>query len=524
MTYKLPHLLDRPGQQDALNWMLNSDKKYLILCAPTGFGKSSLAAACSIDCRTLVLVLHKSLQDANYKQQYAFDILYGKSNYPCVEKNEKAQKQTSFLPRQYFTAFDCGNPECECPYQEQEQHCLQSQRVSLNYAKALMSRKFSEQFEADFLFLDEAHNLPEITMSHVGLTIDWDNEFLQSNGRIQPTFEGRLNYDEAMVQSNGRIQPTFEGRLNYDEAMVLFRQCARAIERTKPSQREDLKRWRKWKRLHQKIHVTNDILITGSLKDWYYETTNKSLIIKPLTAKYHFKRLFDVANKVVMMSATIRPSIAERLGLEPDEFDYYEVPNPWPVPTRLIYDLGGPAINWKSGEADKQKQAELIANVLQPNKSGIIHVTSKAQAYELADRLSDLNNDYYDFYYPENGIGTDRQLQCWYDERQPGVYCISWCFHEGVDLGDDSIIVLAKTPYASIGSNYERAKMEYDQQWYLEKTAYTFQQAAGRNRRGKPEHYTNGARQVFIADSSWHRLKTLLSDDFIKSVRNWNGK
>jgi Rad3-related DNA helicase len=477
MTYKLPHLLDRPGQQDALDWILNSDKKYLILCAPTGFGKSPLAAACSIDFRVLTLVLHKSLQDANYKQQYAFDILYGKSNYPCTEKNEKAQKQASFLPRQYFTAFDCGNPECECPYQEQEQHCLQSQRVSLNYAKALMSRKFSEQFEADFLFLDEAHNLPEITMSHVGLTIDWDNEFLQSNGRIQPTFEGRLNYDEAMV---------------------LFRQCARAIERAKPSQREDLKRWRKWKRLHQKIHVTNDILITGSLKDWYYD----------------------------MMSATIRPSIAERLGLEPDEFDFYEVPNPWPVPTRLIYDLGGPAMGYEKDENKRikkvMKQAGIIADILRDDVSGIIHTTSKAQARELAGILRDMTG--FDFLVPTMGIGTDRQLQEWYDLTGPGIYCISWCFHEGVDLGNDDIIVIAKVPYASLASNYNQAKKNYDTGWYLEKTAYALQQAAGRNRRGKLEHYTNGARQVFIADSSWHRLKTLLSDDFLKSVRNWNGK
>lgn len=505
MTYKLPHLLDRAGQQDALDWILNSDKKYLILCAPTGFGKSPLAAACSIDFRVLTLVLHKSLQEANYKQQYAFDILYGKSNYPCDEKNEKAQEQASFLPRQYYTAFDCGNPECECPYQEQLTHCLQSQRVSLNYAKFLMSSQLAKDYQANYLFLDEAHNLPDIVMDFVGLTVNWDNEFLQSNGKIQPSYEGQLQYNQAMT---------------------LFRQCARAIENTKPKQSEDLTRWRKWKRLHQRIKVTDEILRLGSLKDWYYETTAEKLIIKPLTAKYHFKSKFDVADKIIMMSATIRPSIAERLGLEPDEVDFYEVANPWPVPTRLIYDLGGPAINWKSDEADKRKQAELIAGVLSGDKSGIIHVSSKRQAYYLSDTLNKMSEDaqnYYGFWFPKDGIGTDRQLQEWYDFRQPGIYCISWCFHEGVDLGSDDIVIVAKTPYASIGAGYERAKMEYDPQWYLEKTAYALQQACGRNRRGKQEHYGLDARQVFLADSSWHRLKTLLSDDFLKSVRNWKG-
>jgi Rad3-related DNA helicase len=500
MTYTLPHQLDRPGQLEAMDWILNSDKKYLILCAPTGFGKSPLAAAASIDFRTLALVLHKSLQSANYKEQYNFDVLYGKGNYPCSEKNKKLQY--SFLGQPKFTAYDCSNPNCDCPYQRQELHCLSGQRTSLNYAKFLMSKSFAERFEPEYLFLDEAHNLPSVVTDFVGLSLDWNNEFLQCNGGIKPKLEARLNYNEAMV---------------------LFRQCARAVQMNKPEQSKDLKLWRKWKRLHQKIAITDKILASGSLEDWYYETTDKSLIIKPLTAKYHFKRLFDVADKAVLMSATIKPSIAERLGLEDDEWDYYQVPNIWPVPSRLIYDLGGPSINYKSSEEDRQRQAELIASVLSPDKSGVIHVSSKSQAYELATRLSNFDNDYYDFYYSEPGWGTDKQIECWYDERQPGTYCISWNFHEGVDLGEDEINIVAKIPYVSLGSNYEKAKLEYDPQWYKEQAAMKFEQALGRNRRGKPEHYGRGSRQVYIADSAWHSLKTLLSDNIRKTIRKWNG-
>jgi Rad3-related DNA helicase len=496
MTYKLPHLLDRPGQPEALQWILESDKKYNILCGPTGFGKSPLAAACSIDYKTMAVVLHKSLQSANYKDQYNFDILYGKSNYPCLERPK--QLSLAGIPAINLTAFDCGNPHCECPYQQQEHICMESMRTSLNYAKFLMSRPFVDTLELGYLFLDEAHNLPEIITEFVGCTIDWDNEFIQCNGGIKPN---HLLGNEPGI------------RINHEEAMALFRQCARAIDENKPDRDINLKSWRKWKRLHQKILITNSILAGGSL---------------PLTAKYHFKRLFDVADKVILMSATIKPSIAEKLGLKPNEFDYHQVPNPWPTPARLVYDLGGPAMNYSSSEADRQKNAELIASVLRLDKCGTIHVASKSGAYKLAERLYDIADEEqlpFEFFTPTEGIGTDNQLQEWYCNRQPGTYCIAWAFHEGVDLGDDDIGIMAKVPYASMGSksSYERAKIKYDEGWYLEKTAYAIEQICGRSRRGRKEHYLPGAKQIYIVDSAWHRLKSLLSDDFRRSIRKYNG-
>jgi Rad3-related DNA helicase len=378
--------------------------------------------------RSIALVLHKSLQTANYEEQYDFEVLFGKGNYPCEDKTDKPKMQPSFLPSQLLTAYDCGETGCECPYQLQYECCMRSNRVSLNYAKFLMSKPFTRDYEPQYLFLDEAHNLPSIVTDFVGCTIDWDNEFLQCNGGIKPREQGRLALNEAMN---------------------LFRQCARAVDANEVKQRDDLVRWRKWHRLWLKIRMTNDILTTSDLRDWYFEANDDQLIIKPLTAKYHFKRLFGMAYKVVLMSATIKPSIAERLGLEDDEWDYHEAPNVWPVPSRLIYDLGGPAINYKSSDEDKQEQASLIASILQTDKTGTIHVMSKSQAKQLKYRLGNIVAGI-KFHLPTIGIGTDNQLQEWYDVRQPGIYCISWCFHEGVDLGGDDIGVLGKVPYTSL--------------------------------------------------------------------------
>lgn len=502
MTYKLSHPLDRLGQPEAMDWILNSNKKWNILCAPTGFGKSPLAAAASIGLRTLALALHKSLQSANYRDQYDFDILYGKVNYPCLERN-KPGSQSTFLPQIQWTAYDCSNSHCGCPYQKQELSCLLSQRVCLNYAKALMSSSFIERFQPEIIFCDEAHNLPDLVMKHVGLTLRWDNELI-----------------------NFRCRPDPE-RLQYQQAMHYLRQVYKAIITNKPDREKNLAKWRKWKRLYQKVVMVGQLIGKREPEDWYFEIDKEKLLIRPLTAKYHFKNMFNKADKIVLMSATITPNIVERLGIEDDEWDYYEVPAIWPVPTRLVYDLGGPAINRKSSEEDKREQARLIASILRPDCSGVIHVSSKVQAYELRNRLERIDENYQycstEFFIPTDGIGTDNQFQEWQEIRQQNTYCISWNFHEGVDLGKDTITVMAKTPYASMKPGYEQACVDYDPQWYNEQTAMKMEQLFGRSQRGLPEHYAPGAKFAYIADSSWHRIKTNLAPDFRMRIRNWNG-
>jgi Rad3-related DNA helicase len=167
-------------------------------------------------------------------------------------------------------------------------------------------------------------------------------------------------------------------------------------------------------------------------------------------------------------------------------------------------------------------------NVLRPDKSGIIHTTSEAQANELdyflrycQDQAGQLQ---FLTWIPQKGTGTDNQFQEWCKVRQPGTYCISWNFHEGVDLGKDDINIMAKTPWTSLKSNYEKAKLKYDPDWYSEKTGYTMMQLFGRHQRGLLKHYAPGAKMAYIADSSWHRLKPSLPNDFIRRIRNWNGK
>lgn len=450
--------------------------------APTGSGKSAWVAESSKHLRTLALVHTKSLQAANYQDSYGFDILYGKGNYPCLDRHN------SMLG---YRTDDCEIKGCSCPYYVQFHECVASYRASLNYAKYLRTRRFVDLHQPEMLFLDECHQLPNIVTDYVGIVIRWDNQFVQ----WQPD--------------------TIPDELEPEQAKILLQQIWSKINRNQPSKKKNLKQHRQWRYQLQKVETTLE-LFEG--KDWYFEANDKKLTSKPLTAKYHFRQFFSTAPKIILMSATLNPDLlASELGM--DEYDSYTVPNAYPAPMRRIWDLDVPVMNYKSTDEDKNKQAQVIADSIKARPdhwTGVIHVTAKYQAKDLAYRLG---QNGLSCFVPPTAKSTEVQLSEWYKWRGKNKLCIAWGFHEGVDLGEDEICIVAKTPFASLGKGYERARVDYSPEFYRQQTAWRLEQAVGRVRRGHIQHYMANSKFVALADRSWRGLKQLLSKDFKESVK-----
>lgn len=75
--YGLEHEQWRPHQYETLDWAEHLEVSG-ILEAPTGSGKTALPKALSHNAKVISLVQHKQLQQRNYGEKYAFDVLYGK--------------------------------------------------------------------------------------------------------------------------------------------------------------------------------------------------------------------------------------------------------------------------------------------------------------------------------------------------------------------------------------------------------------------------------------------------------------
>lgn len=536
--YGLPHATLRPHQAEAIEWVLGLRGDVGVVNAPTGSGKTSLAAAAATRRRTIALVKTKNLQSANYGGSYSFDVLYGRSNYDCVHPNA--------MP--YATAAECLFPgamnDCDhafaCPYLDAKRIASFTSRASLNYAYWLAAEWPAAELEAagGFLFCDEAHQLSDVVLDHTSITVTMA-ERLEWDLPAFPIVRGRASGAEidaccAWLRSAGRV----------------LRSAAKALAPTGADGDEDEREdgapkaepvpdpvMRKLKRCRSLLAKVQAVVAALELNgnDWFIRSgpgarstpsgREPGFIARPLTARFHFPRYFLGGWKTVMMSATIGDpaTFGEELGLGVmgRAWEYLDIPNAWAPETRPVRVLAAPAMGYatRGDENVLNEQARVIAKAILDcprDWSGFIHVTRKTEAVALAGRLASQGVPAWRLWTPNPLHGTEKTAQEWAREkkRTVGALAVTWNAWEGVDGQEEKICIVAKTPFPSLGDEYERERMQYSGAMFLQRTAWQMEQGLGRSRRGNAKDYdSDGERRglVAIADGNYKRVEKYLS-------------
>jgi Rad3-related DNA helicase len=184
----------------------------------------------------------------------------------------------------------------------------------------------------------------------------------------------------------------------------------------------------------------------------------------------------------------------------------------------------------KSKNKDYQRQADEIAGAIlgcPDDWCGIVHVTRKAEAGLLADRLARRGLQDRVWVPPtEQGgkwLGTQDQVLAWEQRKAevPNSIMVSWQFWQGFDGLSERICIVAKTPFPSLQSEYEKQRMQYSHRFYNQRTAWALIQALGRTRRGREQDYDTEEEMrgyVAIGDGNWTRVKRYLSEDFLEAM------
>jgi len=510
--YILSHDLDRQYQLQTARRIIQSDKKYIIINAPTGSGKTAYAAyAAYAGLKTIAVVRTKSLQ-RQYEQGYDFVPMFGKANYDCHQYGNQAElfdigvDQTADL----CTVTDEFKDLCRrnCPYWQDRYKFIGASAGILNYAKFLLDRRLIEDFSPDILFLDEAHELSEsIVTGFSGTELKWTKRLLEYTDKIF------IKKPQPIARKEGIewLQSLYEN-LYYNPPKH-------------PKKGGNVYAW-KWHKL--RIEQVDITLAALGIKPnvWWIDSDRYRFLAKPLTSEFHFKALFNKAPKIVLMSATIQKADIDALGLEPNEYEFIRVPNIIEPKDRPVYDLGGPAITAKSTLADLKSHIRLLSRPfdINPHYNGIIHVTSKKMASDIATGLSKILPNPIWIPDTENGHGTDKEYKKWqeFNARNESAICVAWQFFAGADMGDVAINITARVPYPYFGDIYEKERFNYHPRQALVRVANTMEQQQGRNRRGFIEHYGKMAKKFnAICDSKWTKLKSSMNKDFLRSIVKW---
>lgn len=496
------------SQKELIEFVLNSDKKYVVLNAPTGVGKSlcALALANIMNERTYIVVGTKNLQD-QYELEFAslgVRTIKGKSNFPCVIEPGLTAEHCK------FEALTGNARSCpaykQCPYFVQRDEAKKSRIVIMNYAYFIPALNYTEGWgRAGLLVFDETDTAEGWLANAVKIRFSYRDfsEFgLRFPGSSQD--EVRVILDEL-------------GKIAGDRLVDLKK------KKTEEATQVELQQIKKCKSLLSRLKLFHenyevDWIFTHSAdrdqRFWFVEW-------EPVWAKKFGQMLWSHGDKVVFMSATpgAKDEFCFKLGLNPEEVDYIEVPSPFAIENRKIVYWPVADMSMKYFESNKRQLLTAIDSIIEErlDQKGIVHCTSYSMAKDIA-RMS----KFAPYIILTDVEDNKTETLARFKKSNPPAILVSPSFTRGVDLPDDDAryAIIAKVLYPDLGEERVRRRLEERPSWYPAQTCDNIVQASGRIVRSSTDWGT-----TFILDTQFERLfhqnQNLLPFWFLEAVYRW---
>lgn len=370
----------RPLQQEAIVAATDSDKRFVVQCAPTGFGKSPvyMAQAKLGGTRTLILTGTKGLQSQlvqDFDSMGLVDIR-GKGNYKCVEAaNFGYHPDMTVEEAPCNWGRRCDKREAGCLYFDQLRRAQSSDLVVTNYSKWMFFAGNEDEDngigEFDLLILDEAHNAPDELAGFLTIEVDEAEmrRVTKSNmmGVGTPIDEwkewGQFHLKNVRAQLKVLVA---QQKAEHSDKL------AREIKEHKKAERQlagianmagDWVADRQEKMIGQGMRAPKKVV-------WMFD---------PIWPQHYAERiLFRGIRKVVLFSATVRPKTMSLLGVADDQYDFNEYPSSFPVARRPVWKVPTVKVGYRTSEGEMDVWINRIDQIIDARKDrkGIVHTTS----------------------------------------------------------------------------------------------------------------------------------------------------
>lgn len=381
----------RPGQAASVIKIVDMVRRVLLLCLPTGAGKSLtyVMGAVLNGGRVIILTSTKGLQDQllqDFTSIGAVDIR-GQSNYACIAMMRGGELRLQFgLKAEKYTCDDglchagvqCSLKGSGCTYYDDWRAARSAEIVITNYSKwfhekagQLRARnpKDRERLglgEFDVLICDEAHEAVDELCSF--LRVEIKEEDCRKLGITAPRMDTGAT-SQCIIQAwklwSVQHSRLLQSRLEDESSESL----------ANPT--EGLKRRKDTLMMIRKLESINEIRgqwiasqpETGT---WRFDPV--------WPAEYAEMYLFQRIPKVVLSSATVREKTGELLGLKSDEMELYEQGSSYPVTSRPVISVPCAQMNWRTEKDEAVQemitwQTDKILNQ-RSDRKGVIHTVS----------------------------------------------------------------------------------------------------------------------------------------------------
>lgn len=458
----IPHDLDFPDsftefrdcQHEAFEFALTSEKRFIALGLPPGSGKSGIAVGLAklFGGRTVILTATHGLED-QYVQAFGNSVSHirGRRNYICWEGGNCDDGRR----------MDCSD-KLGCPYLSAFRNQDASSIVVTNYAYWLAANSRGEGMrKPDTLICDEA-----------GLADGWlsnslDFRLTERQGREAGLGFGRPGEDiEEWIPLAPRILAAAYSHLE-------------SVKESTRGQRfaQDLGKLRRAEEIYDSAYKLSRIghdennwivcRVDGSDEGRFW----RFQCVWP--GRYR-ERLFQGIDRVILMSATLRPKTMSLLGIKRSDYEFKEWGRQFPA-------INGPVI-WvptckvkhedKWTNEDRQTWINRHDEIFRwgSDRRGICHTVSYQRAKQIAERLGDVHK------FVLNGAAdpesaTARQAFDKFNLSSTNNILLSPSFGTGWDFAGKAAEwqVLSKMPFLPPTDKLVAARTDQDPEypWYM---------------------------------------------------------
>lgn len=498
----------RGGQDDCAITLASSTKRFSLLSAPTGTGKSLiyLSAAKMLNARALVLVGTKGLQ-AQLMHDFGSAGLVdmrGQSNYTCVavdggDLSDYGKPGTGCDEGPCKIGVFCSlKQDGGCLYYDAQRAARDANLVVTNYAYWMALGRHSDPMalgEFDLLILDEAHSAPEWLSEFCAVQLDRREMKSLLSLELPPINEGVAVWSEwakgAAVHAKDRYtevrQRLLDGNRKIATAQAL-RLSALIRDLT------ELAHAHQWRSAEG---PRRDVRMPGLQMDWVAEANDHGVRFSPVWAHgYAEQYLFRGIPRVLLASATLSPDVRRYLGIDKRDADYHEVGSGFDPKRRPFIYV--PTTRVDRGMLDGQVRIwtnridAIIGQRL--DRKGIIHTRSYQRARDivLRSRHSDIMLTH--------TTNNARETIAAFKRAPAPCVLVSPSVEEGFDFPGDECRyqIIAKVPFIDGRGAITKARAKSDRGFLNYVAALSLVQMVGRGMRSLDDYC-----ETFIIDDHW---------------------
>lgn len=482
----------RDAQWQAITSALFSDKRFIVIEAPTGIGKSGIAVALSRLSGRQGVILTSTKQLQEQYQSLGAKIVKGRNNFGCNLSSDSRFNLLRIKSAEdgpCTSGYDCQFKGGGCGYYDQKYIARDADVSVHSYSYFLNEANYAGEFSRDnqLIFCDEAHvvenemrSFVEVSVPHGGMGLSKHPPHSLSD------WKGWIRYANSMFDES-------YDRLTKDRHdLKLY-----------PNDPDVIKRFKYSQKTHRTLRQM--ALMNGS---WVIQDNPKyrSTILRPSWVHEQMNQnLLRHGHKIVFMSATILDfeMFCSFVGINSDDADFIQLDSPFNPSLRPLVIKSVMKVSRKANLKPLIDEIDSIIEAHEGEK-GIVHTTSYWLAEEIISQSR--HRDRLITHGSQDRLSSLERFKL----EMEGTVLVSPSMGTGVDLPGEALRfqIIAKLPFPDLSDEQVKRRLNYGpdgsedsnpgNRWYAWTTACSLIQTYGRAMRSEDDFGV-----TYLLDSNW---------------------